>query len=133
MKFTAASLARYAAITGEILAHCAGLRAVGRERLAVTIESGDYTVKPSYSREVVFGLYRLRAVLGNSSDANFGVVTSGIESAFEMMLCCTRDGIVADGTSNAAYSAARLETSEQWVAVEDVIQSIRDVDTVTLR
>lgn len=128
MEYTIASLAHRATITREIIAHCAGLRAVGRERLAETIESGDINAHLSHSRDVVNGLYRLRSVLEHADDDAIGTVgdkIADIESAFSIMLRCTRDGIVTDGTDNATYAAARLEVSRKWVAVDDAIDALR--------
>ncbi len=127
MEYTIASLAHRATITREIIAHCAGLRAVGRERLAETIESGDINAHLSHSRDVVNGLYRLRSVLEHADDDAIGTVgdkIADIESAFSTMLRCTRGGAVR-GTDNATYAAARLEVSRKWVAVDDAIDALR--------
>lgn len=124
MEYTIASLAHRATITREIIAHCAGLRAVGRERLAETIESGDLDAHLSHSREIVDGIYRLRSVLEHADDGTVGDKIADIESAFSTMLRCTRDGAVR-GTDNATYAAARLEVSRKWVAVDDAIDALR--------
>lgn len=126
MEYTIASLAHRAIITREILAHCAGLRAVGRERLAETIEGGDYGAHLNYNREIVNGIMMLRAALERDDTSSVGSTIADVAAAFNMMLRGgTVAGRVAGGTENSVYSAARLEASSKWVAVDNAIDALR--------